>query len=562
MTPTGAPVPNPVRAPVPVARLAGPVTAGALASACGVGLLATSGWLITRASERPPVFALSIAIGAVQAFALGRGAFAYLHRIGVHSLALESLGRLRLALYDTLEPLVPGGLRGSGSGAVLAGFVSDAELVTEGLAKRVGAATDVTASVVAGSALAAVVEPVLGALLLLGAVIVTLAAVVSLRLGARSASSEAALRAELADVVVDTVQAAPELVAYGREDLLVTRLEEVRRRSMAAAWRRGLGSGLARAAATALAGGAVVVMVAVGLGLHGSGRLNGVLLAVAVFDALAVCAQLAGLPALLADAHTSQRAQQRLDRLTSRPVPAPEPVADASPAPGPLTARLEGAVVVADGTDVLRDVSLGAAPGARVALQGASGAGKTTVLHALVHFVEVARGAATLGGVDVRRMQRRGIARLVSWMADDTHVFAASLAENLRIARPSASDAQLDDALRRVGLGPWGQSLPDGLATPLGDGGRPVSAGERQRLGMARALLAGGWLVLMDEPTAHVDAASKTRLLAELLDVAADRTVVVVGHDPAVAAHVDAVVTLERGRVVARSAGHAPPLTR
>ena len=87
-------------------------------------------------------------------------------------------------------------------------------------------------------------------------------------------------------------------------------------------------------------------------------------------------------------------------------------------------------------------------------------------------------------------------------------VAAAPPAESLRIARPSASDAQLDDALRRVGLGPWGQSLPDGLATPLGDGGRPVSAGERQRLGMARALLAGGWLVLMDEPTAHVDAAS------------------------------------------------------
>ncbi|HTX63440.1 MAG TPA: hypothetical protein VMD28_07350, partial [Acidimicrobiales bacterium] len=138
---------------VGVRALAAPVTSGTFAAACGVGLLATSGWLITRASERPPIFALSIAIGAVQAFALGRGVARYLQRLAVHRLALGVLGDQRVALFDALEPKVPGGI--PSGGAVLSAFVADADAVAEGLARRTTASVDVVASVALGTALAA-----------------------------------------------------------------------------------------------------------------------------------------------------------------------------------------------------------------------------------------------------------------------------------------------------------------------------------------------------------------------------------------------------------------------
>jgi ABC-type transport system involved in cytochrome bd biosynthesis fused ATPase/permease subunit len=148
------------------------------------------------------------------------------------------------------------------------------------------------------------------------------------------------------------------------------------------------------------------------------------------------------------------------------------------------------------------------------------------------------------------RSEPRWIARHAAWLAEETHVFAATLSDNLRVARPSASDAECVDALERVGLGAWYRPVPDGLDTILGAGGRPLSAGERQRLGMARAVLSGATLLLLDEPAAHLDPESSPRVLSELLGAAGSRSVLVVSHGPGIAEHVDAVVRLDAGRVV------------
>jgi ABC-type transport system involved in cytochrome bd biosynthesis fused ATPase/permease subunit len=189
---------------------------------------------------------------------------------------------------------------------------------------------------------------------------------------------------------------------------------------------------------------------------------------------------------------------------------------------------------------------------------GASGSGKTSAVHALLHFVACSAGHASLGGVDVGDMTREGIARLAGWVPDETHVFAASLADNLRLARPSASDAECLAILDRAGLATWGAALPDGLATLLGTGGRPVSAGERQRIGLARALLAGSPVLLLDEPTAHLDPATAAQVLPDLLDAAGDRSVLVVSHDPAIVGYVDKVVALDAGRLAGVSRGERP----
>lgn len=538
------------------------VVSGATGAMCGIGLLATSGWLITRAAERPPVFVLSVAIGLVQAFALGRGLTRYFERLAVHDVSLVRLDRLRLDLYDALEPLVPGGLANYGSGEVLSGFVADAELVTTAFAKKFTTGIDLTASIVLGAIVAVAVEPGVGAVLAAGAVGMVALAFFLARLGRTGAEGEAVARAELADAVIETTRVARELVAYGREDLVARRLDGIRQRSNAAAARRALVTGLGRALATFTAAAGIIAVVAVGIAAHDAGRLSGVMLAVEAFVALAVYDQCAALPLVLADTGAARAARRRLERLSGLEAPVREPAVDRSPPGGAVTVALEAVGVTYGATVALEGLSLRLPPGGRAALVGRSGSGKTTALYALLHFVECSRGRASLGGVDVGEMTRGGIARHIGWVAETTHVFAASLGDNLRIAEVTASDAQCVTALGRVGLGAWFASLPEGLATMLGAGGRPMSAGERQRLGLARVLLAGDEILLLDEPTAHIDPVSSAGLLDELVGATGSRSVLVVSHEPDLSRLVDEVVTLDGGRVVARtSIGHptAPP---
>ena len=560
--------------PLPRRGLAMAGAAGALSAACAVGLLATSGWLLARASQRPPVFDLAVAIGAVQAFALGRGITRYLQRLAVHDLSLATLARLRLWLYDTVEPLVPDGVAAGpaasagphaaapgGTGSLLAGFVADTEEVTEALARGTNAAIDLGASLVLGAVVAWLLAPAAGAALLAGAAGVIALSALAARLGRSAARRSAGIRADLADAVVETMRSAPELLAFGRRDLVQERLDLVRRRARSAGRRQALSTGIARALATWAAGAGLIGVVLAGLAAHRADRLSGVMLTVLVLVSLAALEPGAALPAALAGRASGNAAASRLGELAGLEPPAREPGADASPPPGSVGARLDRVEVAArggsNGRVILHDLSLTVPPGRRVALTGPSGSGKSTTLHVLLHFLEASSGTASIGGVDVRRMTRAGMARYVAWLAEETHLFATTLADNLRLARPEATDAECAAALDRVGLGDWHRSLPDGLGTGLGGGGRAVSAGERQRLGMARAVLSGAGLLLLDEPTAHLDPWTSSQVLTELLGAAGSRTVLVVSHEPALGGHVDEVVTLDRGRVAARRPGTA-----
>ena len=528
---------------------------GTIGAACGIGLLATSGWLITRAAGRPPVFVLSVAIGLVQAFALGRGLARYAERLGVHDVSLDVLGRLRLELFDTLEPLVPGGLGPNGSGAVLSAFVSDAEIMATAFAKRVTAAIDVTASVVLGAAVAAAVEPSVGAVLAAGAVVMVVAALALARLGRAGAEREAAARAELAGSVLDTMRVARELVAYGREDLVDSRLEEIRRRSNAGAARRALATGIGRAVATFGAAAALIAVVATGIAAHDAGHLTGVMLAVEAFVALAVYDQCASLPPVLADVGAARAAARRLRDLGALDAPVREPDVDESPPGRRLAVAFDDVAVVHADKVALDGLSLRLDPGRRIGLVGRSGSGKTSALWALLHFVPCARGTVSVGGVGVDRMSRQGTRppRRVDGRDDP------------RLRRePRRQPAPRRPGRRRRGArrGAPARRARDLVRLPAGPprhrarrGGRPMSAGERQRLGLARTLLAGGDVLALDEPTAHIDPASSADVLAELVGAAGSRAVLVVSHEPDLGRLVDEIVTLDAGRVVTPVAG-------
>jgi ABC-type multidrug transport system fused ATPase/permease subunit len=189
--------------------------------------------------------------------------------------------------------------------------------------------------------------------------------------------------------------------------------------------------------------------------------------------------------------------------------------------------------------------SLRLEPGRRVALLGPSGAGKSTVANLLLRFLDPEAGRVTLAGRDLRAYRQHDVRAAIAVAGQDAHLFSTSIRDNLLLARPQATVPELEDVLRRVRLDAWVATLPNGLDTRVGERGGELSGGQRQRLVVARALLADAPVLVLDEPTAHLDAATASALMDDVMDAAGDRTVLLVTHRPEGLEHVDEVVTLE-----------------
>ena len=191
---------------------------------------------------------------------------------------------------------------------------------------------------------------------------------------------------------------------------------------------------------------------------------------------------------------------------------------------------LRGLTLERAGRRILDGVDLDIAPGERVALTGASGAGKSTLADVLVGFAEPSAGQVRTGGVDLEHVDGAALRETVRWTPQDPHIFATTIAANVRIAAPDADDATLEAALRAVGAGPWLDALPDGLATRLGEFGERCSGGERQRIGLARAYLCGGGLVVLDEPASHLPHDEALTALSAVMDAEPGRGVLLITH--------------------------------
>jgi len=204
------------------------------------------------------------------------------------------------------------------------------------------------------------------------------------------------------------------------------------------------------------------------------------------------------------------------------------------------------------GVEVLHDISFRVAPGEMVALVGSSGAGKSTIAQLLPRLYDVDSGAIRLAGVDVRDLTADSIRATVGMVTQDGHLFHESIAANLRIAKPQATDDELWDVLRRARLEAVIAALPDGLETVVGERGYRLSGGERQRLTIARLLLSKPRVVVLDEATAHLDSTSETALSEALAEALTGQTVVVIAHRLSTVRAADQILVIEQGRIVER----------
>jgi ATP-binding cassette subfamily C protein CydCD len=217
----------------------------------------------------------------------------------------------------------------------------------------------------------------------------------------------------------------------------------------------------------------------------------------------------------------------------------------AAPSPGSTpSVRLDRLTAGWGAEPAFRGLDLDLAPGSRLGVVGPSGSGKSTLAAVLLRFIDPAEGRWTLGGVPATALRLDDVRRCVGLVDDDPHVFASTVVENIRLARPEATRGEVEEALRRAQLGPWLDGLPRGLDTPIGEGRAHVSGGERARIGMARAVLADLPVLVLDEPTAHLDAATAEAVAADLLDASSGRTVVWITHGTAGLDRVDRVLDL------------------
>jgi thiol reductant ABC exporter CydC subunit len=522
--------------------------------AAGIGLLAVSGYLISKAALEPPVLSLTVAIVGVRFFAITRAVLRYMERLASHDLTFRLLASVRVAFYERLAALAPVSLQRLRSSDLLSRFVVDVDSLQNVFLRVLAPPLVALFTALLAVAIATALLPAAGLALAAWLVLAGIVLPIAGRMAGTARRTQAAARADLAVELDELLRGAPELVLYGGAENRQTRVRAADRRLMRLARSDALTAGMTAGLGTALTAVALVGVLIAAIPAVGDGRLPGTQLAVLAFVVLAAFEAVTPLSAAVQQFAAVAGADARLDEITSA-----SPIAvDHATRPGPGSAartigvsgarfRYEpGGPWVLDGIDLRLD------RGRRIAVVGPSGSGKTTLAHVFVRFCELTSGRVTLDGHDLREYATGDVRQSVLLASEDAYLFATTIRDNLRLGKPDATAAELIDALQRAGLGPWIGLLPDGLDTRVGENGALVSGGQRRRIALARALLADAPFLILDEPTADLDEPTSAAFIDRLLEATPETGLLVITHRLAGLDRFDEILVLERGRIIER----------
>lgn len=513
----------------------------ALGSAIALG--GTAAWLIARASQQPPFLYLTVAATSVRLFGVSRALARYLSRLASHKVALTGMDRLRGNLYDRLSAAPANALSTLRRGDLMTRAEADVDEVGNVVVKTLLPALVALVVGVGTVAVITAISPAAGAILALGLVTSGLVAPALIARSVRLAESRGArARADIAATSLAILEGATELSLAGTLPGAKDSLARSEASLNAALARSARLSALARGLDACAMGLSVVGTLLVGIPQTTSGVISEVLLAVIVLVPLSSFEGVAELAPAAAQLVRSAQAAQRICALLGEGTPSASH--DIPKGPTVIEAT-DLAIGWPGGPTLAAGISLTLRPGSSLAIVGASGIGKTTLLATLTGIIPPKSGTATINGVPAWGADRDQVASHITMTAEDAHVFATSIYENLRVAKASLTPSQARSLLEQAGLGQWIASLPKGIDTIIGSGGTTVSGGERRRLLMARALATPAPIMAVDEASEHLDAVTADKLMETLLTPSPDRATLVVTHRLSALDQADHVLVLE-----------------
>lgn len=515
---------------------------GVAALGAAIALGGTAAWLIARASQQPPVLYLTVAATSVRLFGVSRALARYLSRLASHKVALTGMDNLRNNLYDELAAAPGTKLSTLRRGDLMTRAGADVDEVGNVVVKTLLPALVAAIVGVGTVGVITVISPAAGIILALCLVVSGIIAPALIARSVRLAESQGAdARTDIAATSLAILEGATELSMAGTLGRARHSLDSAEGELSAALARSSRLSAFARGLDVCAMGVAVIGALLIGIPQTTSGALAQVLLAVIVLVPLSSFEGVAELTPAAAQLVRSAQAATRICSLLDEEAPA-QPH-DIPEGPTVIEAR-DLAIGWPGGPTLATGISLTLRPGSSLAIVGPSGIGKTTLLATLTGIIPPKSGSALINGVPAWGADRDQLTSRITMTAEDAHVFATTIYENLRVARASLTRDEASELLSRAGLAQWVQSLPEGLDTVIGSGGTTVSGGERRRLLMARALAAPAPIMALDEASEHLDAVTADRLMETLLTRSPDRATLVVTHRLSALDQADHVIVL------------------
>lgn len=519
-----------------------------------IGLMATSAYIIAMAALHPSIAVLQVSIVGVRFFGISRGIFRYLERYVSHQTTFKLLARLRVWFYSALEPLAPARLAGHHSGDLLSRIIADIGSL-ENFYVRVLAPPLI--ALLVGALMIALLAPFSPAPAILTLVFMLSAGIgvplltqtLNRGLGKRFVQ----IRATLNTTLVDTVQGLADLMASGREQTQQTELGLLSRDFASIQNRMASITGLNAALVDLLANWATIGILIIAVPMVERGQLDGVYLALLVLSAMAAFEAVAPLPEAAQHLEANLAAAGRLFELADSPAAIID-LPESSPVPQnrSITIKRLQFRYTNDDLPALNDVSFTLPAGGKLAIVGPSGAGKSTLVNLLLRFWDYETGEIRLGGYDLKSYKQTEVRQMIGVVSQRTHLFSGTIRDNLLLAGPEASQAELVEAAKQAQIHTFIQTLPQGYDTWIGEQGLHLSGGERQRIAIARVLLKDAPILILDEATANLDAVTEQVILNSLYRLMENRTTLTITHRLTGLAAMDEILVLRDGSITER----------